>query len=146
MKKQVEHRQDDRRGRPSDLESLVLDLARWSPRYEEDVFGWFPDSREAVAAAIESLIAQGRIERANVGESSPIVRLVSRRERQERRLADHVAALVQASEAVLNADGFTVGPRTCWYCGERIARGVEVDGRLPMHPTCAELSTPRSAP
>jgi hypothetical protein len=129
----------------SDTEQAVLSLIGYHPRYEEDVFGWFPDSREAVAAAIESLIAQGRVERAKIGESSPIIRLVSRRERQERRAAEHVTTLVEAGEAALNADGLTVGLRSCAYCAERIADGVEVDGRFPMHPTCVELSTPRSA-
>lgn len=127
----------------NDTEQAVLDIITYHPRYEEAVFEWwFPDSREKVAAAIESLIAQGRIERAKIGESSPIIRLVSRRERQERREAEHVAKLVDAGEAVLSADGLTVGPRACAECGERIASGVEVDGRFPTHPTCAELSTP----
>lgn len=70
---------------------------------------------------------------------------MNRGERQARREAEHVDKLVEAGEAVLNADGFTVGPRVCAECGERIADGVEVDGRFPMHPTCVELSTPRSS-
>lgn len=69
---------------------------------------------------------------------------MSRRERQERRQVEHVARIVDAGEAALNADGLTVGLRTCAHCAERIADGVEVDGRFPMHPTCADISAPRS--
>lgn len=71
---------------------------------------------------------------------------MSRGERQARREAAHVAKLVEAGEAALSADGFTVGPRSCAYCAERIAHGVEVDGRFPMHPTCIELSDPKESP
>jgi hypothetical protein len=63
-------------------------------------------------------------------------------EQRDRQVAELVAELVVSGEATLSADGFTVGRRTCHYCGERIAGGVEVDGRLPMHPICATRSCP----
>jgi hypothetical protein len=61
-----------------DRERGVLQLVTSSARYERDIPEWFPWGREATKRAIESLIAQGKIERAKIGESTEVIRLAEK--------------------------------------------------------------------